>query len=418
MDAIREQVRKLTESWKRTMDKAAANPSAWQPYLLNSSLAQVDEAVETVSHWLGRIRAPSGFAPGFHVAKAVATATLPSLTAAGQQLEAGQYNHFPSFLSGIVNLLNAIHTMAVFSQKDAANAAAADLSAELSQALALVGTAQAELANKVARLTEAAELGDEIEAIHQDVKKKQEQSLASLKAIEDSRSDVEQALEDARGSAKQSEGLAKELEEIVAKSKKTEEALTALVKVAEEIKLRCERQQELIDSLLPKGASAGLAAAFAARTGKLERTKWAWMGAFAISVVLLSAFAFHLSQATPSPDEYWSYVLYRVTLAAPLIWFAWFSAIQYGNTVRVQEDYAFKEATSKAFQGYRDHMEHLASIDDDQAGTAMSLMAQRTIEILAREPLRIFNRTDHDASPATSLMDRLKPGSRHKAADE
>lgn len=420
MDAIREQVSKLTESWGRTMDTAAATPAAWQPFLLNSSLAQVDEAVQTISHWLGRVRAPSGFAPGFHVARAVATVTLPGVTAAGQQLEAGQYNHFPTFLSGIVNLLNALHTMVVFSQKDTSVTAIADLSAELSQALALVATAQGELAAKAARLTEAAELADDIDTIHEDIKGKQEQCANSLKAIEGSKGDAEKALADAHDSSEQVGDLSKELEEIVATSKKTEETLRTLTTTAEELKQKCASQQQLIDSLLPKGASAGLAAAFAARTGMLEWTKWIWMVAFALSLVLLTAFAFYLSRLSPPPGEYWSYVLYRMTLAAPLVWLAWFSAIQYGNTVRVQEDYAFKEATSKAFQGYRDHMQHLASIDDGEAGSAMSLMAQRTIEILAREPLRIFGRTHHDASPAsvaTSLIERVKPSSKQNTSE-
>lgn len=412
MDAIREQVSNLTDGWRRTMDKAAATPAAWEPFLLNSSLAQVDEAVQTVSHWLGRIRAPNGFAPGFHVARAVATATLPGVTAAGQQLEAGQYNHFPTFLNGIVSLLGALHTMVVFSQKDASNAGIADISAELSQALALVGTAQTELATKAARLTEAAKLADEIDTIHEGIRETQEQCSTSLKEIESSKADAGKALADAHDSSEQVATLSKELDEIVAESKKTQETLGKLTAAAEELKQKCTSQQQLIDSLLPKGASAGLAAAFAARTGMLERTKWIWMAAFALSLVMLAAFAFYLSRLTPPPGEYWSYVLYRMTLAAPLVWLAWFSAIQYGNTVRVQEDYAFKEATSKAFQGYRDHMKHLASIDDGEAGTAMRLMALRTIEILAREPLRIFGRTHHDASPAsvaTSLLERIKP---------
>jgi hypothetical protein len=77
------------------------------------------------------------------------------------------------------------------------------------------------------------------------------------------------------------------------------------------------------------------------------------------------------------------------------------------NTIRIQEDYAFKEATSKAFQGYRDHMEHLANIEVEGANTALNLLSERTVEILAHEPLRIFSKTEGDASPSGELASLL-----------
>ena len=150
---------------------------------------------------------------------------------------------------------------------------------------------------------------------------------------------------------------------------------------------------------------------FAARGTQLEWTKWGWIVVFVTAVGVLAAFAWNLSKITALPSGItWSeYLVFRALLSAPLIWLGWFSAIQYGNVVRVQEDYAFKEATSKAFQGYRDHMEHLASVDDPATSTnALNLLAQRTIEILAREPLRIFGKADSDASPASGLLSMWK----------
>ncbi len=41
------------------------------------------------------------------------------------------------------------------------------------------------------------------------------------------------------------------------------------------------------------------------------------------------------------------------------------------------------------------------------AGTALNLLASKTIDILAHEPLRIYNKTDRDASPAHSVFDRF-----------
>src|SRR5258705_2208482 len=107
---------------------------------------------------------------------------------------------------------------------------------------------------------------------------------------------------------------------------------------------------------------------------------------------------------TPTEQTHGSPLLRRLPCAAPLIWLGWFSAIQYGNTIRVQEDYAFKAATSKAFAGYKDHMEYMANVQLDEANSAMKLLAARTIEILAHEPLRIYQKPHKDVSPANFLL--------------
>src|SRR6478609_7987036 len=93
-------------------------------------------------------------------------------------------------------------------------------------------------------------------------------------------------------------------------------------------------------------------------------------------------------------------------------WLGWFSAVQYGNTIRVQEDYAFKEATSNAFAGYRDHMEHLSKIDAGEGAKALELLSVSTIEVLVREPLRIYSKPDRDVSPAQAVLEFLKERSK------
>jgi hypothetical protein len=143
------------------------------------------------------------------------------------------------------------------------------------------------------------------------------------------------------------------------------------------------------------------------------------MGVFIVSLTALGIFAWHLIGIEPRKlSDFWNEIIVRLPLAAPLIWLGWFSAIQYGNTIRIQEDYAFKEATSKAFQGYRDHMEHLESVNADEAQTALSLLSEKTIEILAREPLRIYGKSEHDATPARGILSALSSRRQSKTEDE
>jgi hypothetical protein len=225
------------------------------------------------------------------------------------------------------------------------------------------------------------------------------------------------AADEAKAAAVAVEVQKKEAEKLVASTKELEADARGLVDGLTGLQDRCVKQQDLIDSILPKAASAGLAAAFATRGGKLNPTKWTWMTAFLITLLTLAIFAFYLTTLKPPEGTgYWQFVLYRLALAGPLVWLGWFSAIQYGNTIRIQEDYAFKEATSKAFQGYRDHLQYLARIDTEDGGNAMNLLAEKTIEILAREPLRIYGRVHHDVSPLQTVA-HLAQGLTGKSKD-
>lgn len=415
MNEIVETVGKLHASWKRVYETAEASPSSWQPYLPYSSLVMIDEIVESANFWLSRVRAPTGFSPGFKIAKSLAASSLPSLLSSAKNLEAGQYNHFPTFINGLMTLLSTLHTMVIYSQKHESREYIASMSADLSQSLALLSTAQHELSEKAKQLEAVSQLTDEIDAKHRDVLSKASEVVAASERIVEYDQSSSQALDKIHAHLKASEESEKELRTLVEENAELKQSLQNLAQELDVLQKESVKQSQTIDSILPKAASAGLAAAFASRGKDLNLSKWVWMGVFVLSLASLAGFAYYLTTLpVTKPEEFWQQILYKIPLAAPLIWLGWFSAIQYGGIIRVQEDYAFKEATSKAFQGYRDHLEHLASVNLPEAGTAMNLLAARTIEILAHEPLRIYGKTEKDASPAHSLLETIS-GSRKKA---
>src|SRR5690606_37643271 len=126
--------------------------------------------------------------------------------------------------------------------------------------------------------------------------------------------------------------------EAVEANEKLNKELTEAKQRLGDLEKRASEQSALIDSLLPKGASAGLAAAFASRGKGLNTTKTTWMIVFIATVAALGGLAFILATQAPKVDEpFVLHLLQRLPLAAPLIWLGWFSAVQYGNTVRVQE---------------------------------------------------------------------------------
>ena len=442
MEEIKSQFSEVKSIWETVYKNALGSPQLWEPYLPNASLEMLNEAVITVSLWLERSKAPNGLSPGFHLAKSLAAMYLPSLLTVVQQLKAGNYNHFQNFVSYLINALAAIHTMAVYAPKNNQESINADFSAELAQALALLNTAQRELSIKLELLERSNSLSKEIEESHAIIKEAQkeienyknkvvEYEAQANSSIESATAYVEKITLMYQDSAqtvvnnqREFESLIKEQQrnyeellnshnhdykKLLANSNELHGELEVMSSELSRLQDKCKKQEEIIDSILPRGASAGLAAAFSQRGRQLDPAKWVWLALFVSSLALLSIFAWQLIDMSVSDGAtFWNQLLFRLPLAAPLVWLGWFSAIQYGNIIRVQEDYAFKEATSKAYQGYKDHMEHLGDIDLDEARTALTLLSEATINVLSREPLRIYGKTEQDASPTHSFAGLLR----------
>ncbi len=287
--------------------------------------------------------------------------------------------------------------------------AIADLGGELAESLALIETAQRELAAKVKALSEAEAVAARIVAAAEQAPTLLAQSQEHLSQITAIQTEAKSHLDSMDTMAKSVEATAAEAKSILATNKATQEALERQQAALDTLLSDTSKQKELITALLPRAASAGLASSFAQRVREVETIKWAWIVAFVGALVGLAILGavIHAEIAELSAQQVSTYLLRRLPIAGPLIWLGWFSAVQYGNSMRVQEDYAFKEATSKAFEGYRDHLEHLASVSLSEGNTAMTLLAARTIEVLSHEPMRVFGKAYKDASPTSSLVELL-----------
>ena len=88
-------------------------------------------------------------------------------------------------------------------------------------------------------------------------------------------------------------------------------------------------------------------------------------------------------------------------LFAP-VWLGWFFARSYGHASRLQEKYEYKEAMSKAFQGYRKQMEEV----DTNSELAKSL-SELTLTVLAENPSDVFERNCWDETPFHSLASMI-----------
>lgn len=405
MDEIRDQCSQLKDGWKAVYDAIKASPATYSAHLPFSSPEQLDEVVETILYWLNRAKAPAGFAPVFHMAKGLSALSLANALTSLRSLQAGQYNHLPSFVAHLTQVLSSLHSMIVFGDKDESRLATSDLEARLSQGLALLNTAQHELGEKHQLLASAESIAQKTESNAKKVEELTEQAQETFDSVKNINEEADKKLKEIASYESEIEEAREALKILIQNVNGLQGNIDGQAKALQELNEKSKAQQQLISDLLPRGASAGLASAFGARVGELETTKKLWIGSFIVSVSGL--FVTTLVLPDGNTDDIWRHLLNRLPIAGPLIWLGWFSAIQYGNTIRVQEDYAFKEATSKAFAGYKDHMDHMANINLDETRTAMTLLAEKTIQILAREPLRIFRKSERDASPTPSLLESL-----------
>jgi hypothetical protein len=411
MNSIRDQLSKLTENWSFVFEAIKKNPQIAQPHLDTISIEQINEVVDTVNNILNQVRAPKGFRPGFDVAKSVASTALSSANISLENLRQGAYGHFPAFILGLNQAVSSIYTCLLRSE---INNPIDNVGYELAEKIALIKTAEQELSKKLESLKATEKIAETINSFYQDLQKAPEQAKILLNEIEEQST----LANSANNNISSYEESYKKLNEASAKLYK--DIQTSLAEIASQksevsdIINSSKKQEATINGLLPRAASAGLASAFSQRVKEMQVSKIIWAIAFFLSIIGLLAIGVIIIRDTSASGlsnlNVFTLMIRRFPILGPLIWLGWFSAVQYGNSLRVQEDYAFKEATSKAFAGYRDHMEHLNTVNIDDSKNALTLLSEKTIEILSHEPLRVFKGTHRDATPTQGVREMINPG--------
>ena len=90
----------------------------------------------------------------------------------------------------------------------------------------------------------------------------------------------------------------------------------------------------------------------------------------------------------------------RLALTAPFIWLGWFSARQHGFTSRLREDYAYKEASAKSFEGYK---REAKEVDPEM----LKKLLEQAIKNLGDNPIRIYDGKNNHPSPTHELFDSI-----------
>ena len=117
---------------------------------------------------------------------------------------------------------------------------------------------------------------------------------------------------------------------------------------------------------LASATSTGLAAAFKIRSHQLEISSRWWVGWLALSLVIALLLGcwriIDIFELISKPDVsliaiFINSILSLIVVGAP-VWFAWLATKRIGYLFKLIEDYAFKAATSTAYEGFRREASH------------------------------------------------------------
>lgn len=323
----------------------------------------------------------------------------------------GQHNQLQGVREQILDLYR-ISSIAMAAKKDGL-AGAKEISGQALAILQEASQASEEIRVAAESVVALEEARAELEAAMQNVVKQRDAVAATLEKANvdaalagESRARVEEIVKQIASHEETARTLNQKLTAHEAEmSSQREEMNRMMSKIAED--------KKIIENLLPSAASAALSSAFGVRARETERTRNIWGAVFIVAIAVLAYFGFSNAGEWKSLalEDIGKEVLRTLPFLAPTVWIAWFSSRQYGHSMRLEEDYAFKAAVSHAFEGYKKQM---ADID---AGLVRAL-SEKAIEVFSMNPLRVLDRKLEEM-PASEVIERLQEilGSAGKLVD-
>lgn len=158
-----------------------------------------------------------------------------------------------------------------------------------------------------------------------------------------------------------------------------------------------ENYREQVNELLGDANRTGMAASFTARREALRLPMVGWAVVFIGTIIGLSIVGLKYIEPLIAAAN-WEQIPAKLALTAPLIWLGWFAVKQYGYTTRLREDYAYKEASAKSFEGYKR--------EAGQNPEMLKRLLETAIENLGHNPIRVYDGKDNHGSPMQELLEK------------
>jgi hypothetical protein len=297
-------------------------------------------------------------------------------------------------------------------EKGRAVVSAAAEQAEISKVQAVNAGAEATVHSKTAqtRATNADGFSEQAKAAAE----KAEKSLEELTSHTEKASEVAIKVEETVAAINKVHESAQALVLSMAASDKKAAGVLAIIETHEKdlarLKEECDTLRARIESLLPNATSAGLATAFREQQGRFVWPQRGWLTTFIVAIAaLLSCSLLGLPSADGTWDQMAKHFLNRLPLIAPLVWLAVYAGRHYGLALRLQEEYAYKEAVSAAFEGYKREMSTVAAVGGSSISPLVTL-CESVLRTLGQRPGRIYEGKHEDITAFTPITTTLKEG--------
>ncbi|OBP13105.1 hypothetical protein A5320_19835 [Rheinheimera sp. SA_1] len=189
---------------------------------------------------------------------------------------------------------------------------------------------------------------------------------------------------------------------------------TDLEKFKNEQELRYKALNDEIETLLPGATSAGLTTAYSEMKLSFDKTISDNTRIFYASIFGLLFISFisitnriywfgvdwvDLRDLT----NLWSNFAYKLPVALPVIWLAFFASKRRSEAQRLQQEYAHKEALAKSFQSYKTQIEQLG----EQDNILMRHLLRSAIDAIAFNASTTLETKHGDKSPIHEALDKL-----------
>jgi hypothetical protein len=159
-----------------------------------------------------------------------------------------------------------------------------------------------------------------------------------------------------------------------------------------------------LDSAYSAATTIGLAGAFTERANKLNWSVSIWVFLLIVTLTAgsvvgylrLQSFQLFVAQKGVASQWIWINAVMSVMVVAAPVWFAWVATRQIGQRFRLAENYGFKAALARAYEGYR---KEAARLDPELEIRLFSSALDR----LDEAPLRFLTIEEHN-SPYEALL--------------
>ena len=84
-------------------------------------------------------------------------------------------------------------------------------------------------------------------------------------------------------------------------------------------------------------------------------------------------------------------------------------------SLRLEEDYSYKEVLSRSFEGYK---RELSDVEVTDTETPLSILCSNILESISEPPGRIYDKKHRDFTPLNAVLESVDPKTIGKIADK